>query len=113
MTGLLIFVVVYSYSNEEQKSLIAITQEVLSGAAHVKEELRTYTERCFGQISRVLGHLELGYHHVSDECDLIRIVWMSNAHSVSYSPADQRSILYFSSDLMRRRNLCLQHFRRL
>jgi proline utilization trans-activator len=54
---------VYSYTEDAPKSLISTVQAVLEGAADVNEELRAYKKRCFGEISRVLGTLELTYHH--------------------------------------------------
>lgn len=38
---------------------------MLRGIGGLADELAAFSNRCFGEISRVLAHLELAYHQVS------------------------------------------------
>lgn len=57
---------IYSRDGTLNKSYLSITQTILRGVADLASELKCFSMRCFGQISRVAAHLNLAYHHVSN-----------------------------------------------
>ncbi|KAH7009725.1 hypothetical protein EDB80DRAFT_412636 [Ilyonectria destructans] len=53
---------VYSSHQEVKKAFVATTRTVLTGIGDLAEELIPFSDRGFGEISRVSAHLNLAYH---------------------------------------------------
>ena len=56
---------VYSSRGELNKTFVTRTRAVLKGIAGLSAELKTFSDNCFGEVSRIAAHVNLAYHQVS------------------------------------------------
>jgi hypothetical protein len=56
---------VYSSQNELNNTFVMKARTVLKGVGSLSAKLKTFSESCFGEISRIASHVSLAYHQVS------------------------------------------------
>lgn len=58
---------IYGVNGRLNRALLPTAQSVIRDIAILSNDIATFAESCFGEISRTAAHLSLAYHQVSQQ----------------------------------------------